>query len=84
MKKVVGTLAQVIAIAGFWASSSSLYAQGFCIPKPLSVYAVKGRVLLEAAGRREPVPDVAVELSPYGYKKPALKKTITISEEGLI
>lgn len=67
----------LILIAALPGGSSNLEAQGICIPKPLTVYAVKGRILFEAAGKAEPLGDATVEISAYGYQKPVLAKMTT-------
>src|SRR5262245_49644651 len=67
----------VILLTSVLACSGNLNAQGRCIPKPLTVHAVTGRVLFEAAGVTEPLSDAIVEIAPYGYQKPALSKVVT-------
>jgi hypothetical protein len=70
----IGVLTQLLVASVI---CGNLHAQGICIPKPLTVHAVKGTVLFEVAGRSEPLSDVTVEVSPYGYKEPPLAKVIT-------
>lgn len=67
---LVGTLVVVLACA-------STVAQDVCVPESLSVHGLRGRVYFELNGKREPLPDVQVEVTPYGYKKPPVATSVT-------
>lgn len=71
---LAGALAAVMACA-------PTFAQDVCIPEPLSVSYLRGRVYFEVNGKRAPLPDVTVEVAPYGYKKPAIATLVT-KEDG--
>ncbi len=52
-------------------------AQGMCIPDPLTSSAIRGHVYFEVDGKRKALSDVVIELSPYGYDRPVVKKAAT-------
>jgi hypothetical protein len=52
-------------------------AQGVCIPEPLTSAAIRGHVYFEVGGKKEALSDVVMELSPYGYDRPAIRKVAT-------
>ena len=52
-------------------------ANGQCIPDPLTVGNVRGRVYFETDKGKQPLEGVSVQLSRYGYKRPALAKVVT-------
>lgn len=66
----------IIVIAGALAPGFAT-AQGMCVPDPLRAKATRGRVYLEAEGKRVGLGDVQVELAPFGYNKAAVAKVKT-------
>ncbi len=70
-----------IAIAGLIAVAllipRQLPGEDVCIPSPITIGIVEGKVLFEADGKRAPLSDVTVEVAPYGYKKSPIATTAT-------
>lgn len=69
--KSVGGLAVIMVCAPL------LLAEDVCILDPISVTDLQGRVYFEVDGKREALPDVTVEVAPYGYKKPPIATSVT-------
>jgi hypothetical protein len=68
-----------IAGIGTYATAVAM-AQGLCIPDPLTSTAIRGHVYFEAGGKKEALADVVMELAPYGYDRPVVKKVVTDSK----
>lgn len=44
------------------------HAQDVCVPDPLVVDSIRGRIYFETNTKRQPLSEVTVEVAPYGYK----------------
>jgi hypothetical protein len=62
----------------------SAVAQDVCVHQPLAVNEIRGRVYSEVNGKRAPIPDVTVEVAPYGYKQPAATTSVTDTDGAFV